>query len=140
MDKIAHSIEFCFGPVRRRPLDSHDGLVKNFASYAAAKGLTVPEGFEEAASSLKKDISDFRDYEIAHEKSPRRMSGTGFSPDGRTTLISTMIYPRETDQQVSSKVVGDLLKQIETYIELLIELIRTNRSLVRLKPAQNVEE
>jgi hypothetical protein len=101
--------------------------------FAETKGLAIPEGFVKGAASLKKDISDFRDYEIAHEKSPRRMSGTGFSSEGRATMISTTIYPTEKDQEVSSKVVGDLLRGIEAYIELLVELTRTNPALTRLK-------
>jgi hypothetical protein len=131
LDKIAHAIEFFFGPVRGRSLDSHDDLVKDFEKYAKNKGLVIPNGFSELAASLKKDISDFRDYEIAHEKSPRRMNATGFSADGRTTMISTVIYPTAKDQQVSSKVVGDLLREIETYIKLLVVLMRKNRKATR---------
>jgi hypothetical protein len=133
LDKVAHSIEFYFGSVRSLPLDSHDDLVKNFAKYAAAKKLAVPDRFHERAALLKKDVSDFRDYEIAHEKSPRRMSGTGFSSDGRTTLISNVIYPTPKDQQVSSRVVGDLLSEIDSYIDLLMQMIVANRCLTRLK-------
>jgi len=136
LDKAAHSIEFCFGSVRERPLDSHDDLVKNFQAYAEMKGLVVPAGFLEAAASLKKDVSDFRDYEIAHEKSPRRLSGTGFSSDGRTIMISNMLYPKPIDKQVSSRFLNDLLNEIEVYVGLLIELIKTNRKLTRLTPVE----
>jgi hypothetical protein len=34
LDKVAHSIEFYFGSVRKRPLDSHDDLYKNLTVYA----------------------------------------------------------------------------------------------------------
>src|SRR5438309_11034108 len=71
LDKVAHSAEFYFGPVRGRPLDSHDDLCKNLSAYAEQKALTLSPDFLKLAAGLKKDISDYRDYEIAHEKSPR---------------------------------------------------------------------
>src|SRR5438876_11524398 len=83
LDKIAHALEFYFGQGRGQSLDSHDQLVKNFAAYAAEKSLALPADFMRIAAALKKDISDYRDYEIAHEKSPRRLSGTVFDTEGR---------------------------------------------------------
>src|SRR5713226_7399573 len=82
LDKIAHSIEFYFGPVRKRPLDSHDDLCKNLPVYAEQKELVLSPDFLKLATELKKDVSDYRDYEIAHEKSPRRIRGTIFYADG----------------------------------------------------------
>ena len=37
LDKIVHALEFYFGQGRKKSLDSHDGLVKNSASYVARK-------------------------------------------------------------------------------------------------------
>jgi len=133
LDKIARSIEFYFGPVRGRALDSHDDLVKNFGIYSATKKLRVPGGMPELSSSLKKDVSDFRDYEIAHEKSPRRVSGTVIGADGRTKLASINIYPTPNDRQVESKNLDGLLTAIDAYIDELIELVTTNRHLTKLK-------
>jgi hypothetical protein len=72
LDKIAHSLEFYFGPGRKKSLDFYNGLVKNFPSYAVAKRLRLPADFMTIAAGLKKDISDYRDYEIrAREKSAK---------------------------------------------------------------------
>ena len=74
LDKIAHSIEFYFGPVNKASLDSHDQLVKHLERYRAGRKLQTGEELQRFASiagRLKRDISDFRDYQIAHEKSPR---------------------------------------------------------------------
>lgn len=134
LDKIAHSIEFYFGPARGESLDSHDDLAKNIGDYAEKKQLKVPPGMLDSADSLKKDISDFRDYQIAHEKNPRSMRGTAFSfTDGRASMISTTIYPTAKDQQVQSKDMNDLLKEIDSYIGQVIELIKSNRDSTRLE-------
>jgi hypothetical protein len=95
LDKIAHALEFYFGLGRKKSLDSHDGLVKNFAQYAEVKCLTLPSDFMTIAARLKTDVSDYRDYEIAHEKSPRRMSGTVFDAEGRMRIVATSLYPTE---------------------------------------------
>jgi hypothetical protein len=84
LDKIAHALEFYFGQGRGKSFDSHDRLVRNFAAYAAEKRLALTADFMRIAAALKKDISDYRDYEIAHEKSLRRLSGTVFDTEGRS--------------------------------------------------------
>jgi hypothetical protein len=132
LDKIAHSLEFYFGPVRKRPLDSNDDLVKNVAAFAAEKSLTIPAGFLERAGQLKTDVSDYRDYEIAHEKSPRRMSGTVFDDSG-ARIAAVSLYPTEKDQQVESKAVHNVIKIIDGHIEAAISLIEQNRDKSRLK-------
>ena len=137
LDKIARATEFYFGQARSKPLDSHDDLVKNFTSYAKEKSLTTPDGFLNIAKSLKRDISDFRDYEIAHEKSPRSVKGTGFSPDGSTSMISLKIFPKEGDHQICSQPIVDLLKEVDRFIDVLIELFRANREQTRLKPDES---
>jgi hypothetical protein len=99
LDKIAHAFEFYFGPGRGKSMDSHDQLVKNFPAYAKEKGLTLPSDLMSIATRLKSDISDYRDYEIAHEKSPRRLSGTVFDTEGKMRIIATHLYPTKKDQQ-----------------------------------------
>jgi hypothetical protein len=66
LDKIARAIEFYFGTVP----DSHDDFVKHLDRYVRAKDLSLPRGFKQDLQGLKREISDFRDYQIAHEKSP----------------------------------------------------------------------
>jgi hypothetical protein len=85
------------------------------------------------AATLKKDISDYRDYEIAHEKSPRRLSGTVFDTKGRMQIAGIRLYPTKADQQVESKVLHDLMRDLDTYIALVIELVRSNGKKTKLK-------
>src|SRR2546426_1163535 len=61
LDRIAHAIEFYFGPARKLPLDSHDHLVKHLEAYGGEKGLSISAALMDAAKELKKDISDHRD-------------------------------------------------------------------------------
>jgi hypothetical protein len=133
LDKISHSVEFYFGPARGHSFDSHDNLCKYLASYAEQKGLTLPQDFIKLATELKTDVSDYRDYEIAHEKSPRRISGTIFDADGKPRIVATNLYPKEKDQQVESKALEDLHKRIDEYINQVIILIRSNADKTRLQ-------
>jgi hypothetical protein len=135
LDKVAHALEFYFGQGRGQSLDSHDQLVKNFAAYAEEKSLALPADFMCIAAALKKDISDYRDYEIAHEKSPRRLSGTVFDAEGRMQILGISLYPTDTDKQVESKVPHDLAKDLDAYIACVIELLETNRANTKLKTA-----
>lgn len=135
LDKIAHALEFYFGQGRGKSLDSHDQLVKNFPAYAKEKDLALPADFIRIATGLKEDISDYRDYEIAHEKSPRRLSGTIFDTEGRMQIAGISLYPTDADKQVESKVPHDLAKDLDAYIGCVIELLETNRAKTKLKTA-----
>lgn len=133
LDKIARSIEFYFGQGRKCSLDSHDDLIKDLGKYSTIKRLSVPAKLLELALSLKQDISDLRDYRIAHDKNPRRVLGTAFGLDGKTTMISTTIYPTPNDKQLQTRDPNDLLTEIGDYIDSVIDLFGTNRHLTELK-------
>lgn len=133
LDKVARSIEFYFGPVRKRPLDSHDDLCKNLPVYAEQKELVLSPDFLKLAAQLKKDISDYRDYEIAHEKSPRRIRGTIFYADGKTSISASNLYPKEDEKQVDSKALEDMQIQIDDYIIQFIDFIKRNAGKTRLR-------
>jgi hypothetical protein len=133
LDKIAHSLEFYFGQARNLSLDSHDQLAKNLISYATQKGLSLPSGFIALAGKLKTDISDYRDYEIAHEKSPRRMSATLLDNDGKMRIAGLNLYPTAKDRQIETKKLHDLLSDIDSYIRQMIELMESNQEKTRLE-------
>ncbi len=132
LDKIARSLEFYFGQVRKKPLSSHDDLVKNFVSFAEQKALALPPDFRELAADLKRDVSDYRDYEIAHQNSPKRMTGTAFDMEGNTRIMGTKLYPTDRDQQRESKILDDLMKDIDRYIDQTIEIVKSNQSRTKL--------
>src|SRR5258708_4042110 len=46
-------------------------MTLHFESYAGAKGPTLPADFMAIAAALKKDISDYRDYEIIARRAGR---------------------------------------------------------------------
>ncbi len=137
LDRVAHCLEFYFGSVRKKSLDSHDDLVKNFEHYAKEKQLTLPAGFVELAKRLKSDISDYRDYEIAHEKSPRRMNMTLWDANGNVWIGASNIYPTEKDEQMQSKALHVLSKDIDTFLDEVIELVSSNRDNSRLELKQS---
>lgn len=126
LDRTARSLEFYFGPVRKRPLDSHDDLVKYIVAYSQEKNLNLPRKLLAAAQELKRDISDHRDYQIAHEKSPRTLHGTAWDAAGQTKIISSRLYPKEGDQQVQTKLLDELLQGVDVYLEQIVRFIKNN--------------
>ena len=116
LDKAARMLEFYFGPARSLSLDSHDDLVKRLKKYVNVKKLVLPDGFSDLAHQLKKDISDHRDYQIAHEKSPRTIHGTVYDSEGGTRIASIRFSPKPSERQVETELLDDLLAQIDDYI------------------------
>lgn len=134
LDRVAHFVEFVFGPERRLSLDSHDQMTKHFRGYCEAKGLKDVDKVESLLGSLKTDIADFRDYQIAHEKSPRTIRGVGLLGDGGAFMMSTKLYPKDSDGQVQSKSPEKLKLDLLLYLREIMELVRANRERSRLKP------
>ena len=70
--RIGRLVECYFGPARKCSLDSHDQLVKHIDSYLSTLQLpAAPRSLKHLVEVVKTTISDYRDYEIAHEKSDR---------------------------------------------------------------------
>ena len=128
LDRMACFIERYFGKPRIGRIDTHRKLKNKLAAYAAEKGLMLPEGFADSVASLEDSLAEFRDKEIAHDKSPRSMHLTMWTSDGEARLAKTKLYPREGDKQVEGGEPRELLAVVEKYIEQLVSLIETNRS------------
>lgn len=140
LDKVVRAFEFYFGPSRGLSLDSHDNLTKNLEKYIVAKGLTtLSDDMKELIQVLKQDVSDYRDCEIAHEKSPRTMKMTMFSlgANSAARMGSIKIYPTEKDKQVESKEIDQIMDMIDKYIEQIIKYIQINQSKTNLEKADS---
>jgi hypothetical protein len=130
LDTVARAIEKYFGQGQACSLDSHHDLIRSFEKYATLKKLVVPTDFIEKAKRLRKDVSDFRDQEIAHCKRLNRVTGTMLSADGRQAMListSTIVPPARMKPQASSIHVGKLMTAIEDYVACAITIIKTNR-------------
>ena len=91
--------------------------------------MASPRGFSEPPKELldligrlKTDLSDYRDYQISHEKSPRTMKGTVFSLDDPSSarIVSNQLYPTAKDAQVESRSLGELQADIDAYLKLIV--------------------
>lgn len=135
LDKIARFIEFYFGQARNASLDSHDDLLKNIKKYVKSKGLTVIHSeMMQLIEELKRDVSDYRDYEIAHEKSPRTIKGTAYGDSMETArIINVKLYPKEKDKQIESDIPSKLMERIDRYIIEVTTYILKNQSSTNLK-------
>lgn len=122
LDKITRAVEFYFGQAKKLSLDSHDDFVKCISAYSATKDLTLDEHLLTLARKLKNNISDFRDYQITHLKSPRTVRGT--TVDGRMSLFQ--IYPTEKDEQKETLLLDNLSNEIGEYTELVIAFMQMN--------------
>ena len=139
MDDIARAIENYFGPARGLALDSHNDLEKRLERFAATKGLIIPDGLSEAISDLRKRVADFRDQEIAHEKSPRTMRGLTWGPDGEASFISTRLYPKESDKQTNSESLNSLANALQEYVSKVVDFLEENSSKARFEPAEEIQ-
>jgi len=139
LDDIARAIENYFGPARGLALDSHDDLEKRLERYADTKGLLIPNGLRETISDLRKRVADFRDQEIAHEKSPRTMRGLTWGPDGEASFISTRLYPKESDKQTNSESLDGLASAFEEYVSKVVDFLEENSSKARFEPAEEIQ-
>ena len=125
LDKISRSLEFYFGAAHKHPLDSHDDLAKNIEVYSKEKKLKIDAELISTIQLLKHNISDFRDYAIAHEKSPRTLRYYSINEKGARMILNT-IYPKESDQLKESINLEELHKNINQYINQVVEFIRSN--------------
>lgn len=135
LDKVAHAVEFYFGPGRKCALDSHDNLVKQLNTYIKMKGLTTSDALTTQAQTLKSDVSDFRDYQIAHHKSPRTIRGVIWPESGQARVVYTKIYPKEGDTQTESRTVTELLDEIRAYVVEVVTFVQVNRERTALTPS-----
>ena len=93
----------------------------------------LPPNFLEVLNTLKRDISDHRDYEIAHEKSPRTTRGTSLTLDGKVSIIAAQLYPTEPFKQSQTKPLPELIEEVDSYLEMVTELVLNNRDKTNLK-------
>lgn len=131
LDDVARAIEYYFGAVSKVSLDSHDDLSKKIESYTERKSLIVSLRFVKMIGDLKSRICDFRDYQIAHEKSPRTMAGTTWGDSGVRISINKL-YPKETDTQVDSESPDQILSALEAYLDQVTTFLETNDSKTNL--------
>lgn len=137
LDTVARAIEKYFGQVRECSLDSHHDLVDNFEQYVTQKDLSVPTDFMERPKWLKKNVSDFRDIVITHDKRLNRITATALTADGLATIIamSTVVPPDRLKPQVDSVHVKELMSAVESHIVVAIEIIIANRDKTKFKLA-----
>lgn len=127
LDKVARALEFYFGKGRGRSLDSHDDLTKHFPAYAEQKALQLDAPFIALIAKCKKEIADYRDYQIAHEKSPRTTRSTMYSRDGTNVrMLLNQIYPKDTDTQIESASLDTLLPLVDEYVAAVLAFVTQN--------------
>lgn len=136
LDRVARFVEFYFGPARNLSLDSHGKMTRNFGRYAADRGLHSCERVDERLRSLKVDISDYRDYQIAHHKNPRTIRGLLFHPDEGVAIVATNLYPAPEEKQVQSVPLAKISDDIDKYLEEVISLLCDNRDRTILRRDQ----
>jgi hypothetical protein len=134
LDDIARAVELYFGQSRGLSLDSHDDFSKKAEKYSASLNLTIPRGLLEAAADLKGRISDLRDYQISHDKSPRTIKGTSWSKNRGAQMFLSRMYPKETDpEHIQTEDLVELRNSLNSYIDSIVGFLKTNDDRTALK-------
>ena len=134
LDDVARAIEYYFGQQRGLALDLHDDLAARLEAYATAKGLTLSREFLDRIADLKKRICDFRDQQIAHEKSPRTTYGTAWDKESDARMVGTRLYPKESDPAPSeAETPVQLRASVEAYLDQVADFLRANEAKTNLK-------
>jgi hypothetical protein len=133
LDRTAHFIELFFGPARKLSLDSHDQLTKRIETYCSQKQLALPNGLIEMMRGLKTDVSDHRDYRIAHEKSPRTVRGMFVSEDGRLSMTYNRVFPTDSDKHFWTKPLRELFGNIDKYLIQIVAFAEENKDKTRFE-------
>jgi len=132
LDNVARFLYVYFGQARGVGLKSHNDLAKHHKKYFEAKDLVIPKGLPESITLLKESICDYRDKEISHELSLRRIRATGWSGSGGARIVGGITNPRKGDTTATSAELPQLMEAINSYIQQVIPLIESNRSKSRL--------
>ena len=127
LGKIGQCIERFFGQGQRCSLGSHRKLCKNIDSYMDQKDLVILDSWLEMADNLESSVTEYRDKSIAHFKNPRALYGTTFSKEGKAGILTTMLYPKESDTQSISQDVNEVYELIHRYCEGFQLVIKSNR-------------
>lgn len=127
LDRTAHFVECFFGSARKLSLDSHDQLTKNIESYASTKGLTIHTSLLELMRRMKVDVSDHRDYAIAHEKSPRTVRTMWLSSDGPLSILYNRVLPTNSDKYMATRPLSELFDDIDKYLAEIVAFVQLNR-------------
>jgi len=133
LDNVTRFLYVYFGQERGVGLKSHNDLAKHHEKYFKAKGLVIPEGLPESVTLLKESVCDYRDKEISHELSLRRIRATGWSGSGGARIVGGIVNPRKDDTAATSAELPQLMEAINAYIRQVITLIESNRSKSRLR-------
>lgn len=133
LDKVAHFIRFYFGDQRDLSLKSHDKWVKSFDEYIAIKQLVCNRQMKEKIQELKEKISDYRDYQIEHNPNMRSIYSVGTDGENKITIAKNTIYPKDSDNFISSMDIEAITNLISEYITMIMELIVTNREKTKLE-------
>ena len=133
LDNITRFLYVYFEQERGFGLKSHNDLAKHHEKYFKVKGLVISEGLSESVILLKERICDYRDKEISHELSLRRIKATAWGPSGDARIVGGIVRPRKGDTAATSAELPQLMEAINVYIRQVITLIESNRNKSRLR-------
>ena len=133
LDNVARFLHVYFGQARKVRLKSHHDWAGCHEEYCEVKGLVTPEGLSESVILLKECICDYRDKEISHEMSLRRIKATVWGSSGDARIASGIVRPRKGDTTATSAELPQLMEAINAYVRQVITLVESNRSKSRLR-------
>ena len=133
LDKIAHFVGDYFGVARGVSQRSHDKWCKSAKNFEREKDIQLPYQLLSSMEWLQRHVADHRDKQITHQENPRTVFGTSFGGDGATRIVSSYLYPRDSDAHTKSPRVNEVVAHLDAYINQLMDLVACNRAKSRYK-------
>jgi hypothetical protein len=133
LDMIARFLYMYFGQADKIKLKSHNDLADIYYEYFKVKQLTVPKKLPESIKSLKEIVCEYRDKEISHELSLRKIKSTAWGASKAPIITNGIFYPRPGDTFAKTEELPKLMEDVNKYVQLIIELVESNRIKSRFK-------
>jgi len=134
LDSVALFLYVHFGQARRVGLTTHHRLAEYHEEYLKVKGLVVPQGLSESIMLLKERICNYRDDEIVHKLSLRKIRATAWAASKNARIVRGELSLRRgglslwlDGRTAMSEELPQLREAINIYIRQIITLIESNR-------------
>ncbi|MGA3285338.1 MAG: hypothetical protein ABSD57_12885 [Verrucomicrobiota bacterium] len=138
LDKTVHFLETYFGRLQNCSFESFSKLsVEQLQILESDYQFQIQPKLREVIEKLMKVVIEFRDKKIIHQKTPRLLRGLNWQIDGKVSMASGFLYPKQTEQQFQSMDVEELWAWLESYTNLFTEFVMQNSAKAKLRQNQN---
>lgn len=131
LDRIADTFGYYFGVTWHKFGSSYVKLTGQFEQICAAKDLTLQYAdLPKILHDLRERIVEYRTDVIEHVSDPRLLRGTSWGADKKPKIITSPLYPSESEfpqyEQKETENLDELITMLEQYIAMMVDFFETN--------------